>query len=151
MRNYLAKYSRRYDLMVVNPEKVKMGSLRRVAINKDDKYQYPKVKSFSMRSFLAFDININVLRSARFLRVLELRKSVVQETVLERMVKLRYLGLRGCNISELPKNIRNMKSLQTLYVRDAKKSYQNLYGKSQHFVKFMLIMGLELKAHPLPQ
>ncbi|XP_078166051.1 putative disease resistance RPP8-like protein 2 [Carex rostrata] len=105
--------------LVANPDRKKMDSLFRMAIHHDDKNQYTEVENNHMHSFLAFNFDRNVIGSAVFLRVLELRNSSIPETVLLSMTYLRYLGLRGSkNISQVPENIGDMKNLETLDVRD---------------------------------
>ncbi|XP_078151040.1 inactive disease susceptibility protein LOV1-like isoform X2 [Carex rostrata] len=103
---------------VVNPNQKEVESVIRLAVYQDDKKQCTEVKNNHIYSFLAFNFDRNVLGSVMLLRVLALKNSAVPVTTLPNMIYLRYLSLRGSNISKLPENIGNMKNLQTLDVRD---------------------------------
>ncbi|XP_078158141.1 putative disease resistance protein At1g59780 [Carex rostrata] len=102
--------------LVVNPNQEEIKSWVRLAIYQDNEKQYTEVNH--IRSFLAFNFDRNVLGSAMLLKVLALRNSAIPVTTLPNMIYLRYLSLRGSNISKLPENIGDMKNLQTLDVRD---------------------------------
>ncbi|XP_078152557.1 putative disease resistance protein At1g59780 [Carex rostrata] len=101
---------------VVNPNPKEIESQFRLAIYQDNENQYTKVNH--IRSFLAFNCDRIVLGSAMLLKVLALRNSTIPVTTLPDMIYLRYLTLRGSNISKLPENIGDMENLQTLDVRD---------------------------------
>lgn len=106
------------EFLVANPNQETMESLFRLAMHSDNKEEYMHAESNHIHSFLAFDFDRNVLASAVFLRVLELRKSAIPLAALPSMIYLRYLCLRGSNISELPDIIGKFSNLETLDVRD---------------------------------
>ncbi|XP_078152850.1 putative disease resistance protein At1g59780 [Carex rostrata] len=108
------------EFLVANPDKEKITSQYRVAIYHDDEKQDSiEVKNKHLLSLLAFNLQTNFREiSSVLLRVLELRKSTTHGISLSNKIHLKYLGLRGSNISELPKNLGDMKYLQTLDVRD---------------------------------
>jgi hypothetical protein len=119
LHDFAIQQSKMDGFLVVNPDKETMESLFRLAIHGDNKEQYVEIENNHIHSFLAFGFNTNVLRSAVFLKVLESRESKVPETALSNMTDLRYLCLRGAEISQLP-DIGGFKNLQTLDVRKTK-------------------------------
>ncbi|XP_078159188.1 putative disease resistance protein At1g59780 [Carex rostrata] len=119
IHEFAIQQSYKERFLVVNPDQEEIKSLFRLAIREDNKKQYMEVKNNHIHSFFAFSLDTNVLLGdAILLRVLELRKCIIPVTALPHMIFLRYLGLRGSNISNLPENIGDMVNLQTLDVRD---------------------------------
>ncbi|KAF7046601.1 hypothetical protein CFC21_055621 [Triticum aestivum] len=84
----------------------------------------PQVRSFNV---LSTDVKLPSLSCFQVLRVLALEGDTSSEhdtTCLEhlgKLVHLRYLGLRNINISELPKEIGDLKFLQMLEMKDCNK------------------------------
>ncbi|XP_078179206.1 disease resistance protein RPH8A-like [Carex rostrata] len=131
IHEFCIKKSREDKFLVVNPKEQEMGSrsVHRVAFNNDDKKQHTQGEfndildgAYSVLCF-DFDMNVsgkNILGQINYpdLDVLELRKCAMPHTFPPDIYfcDLKYLGLRGSNISELPKNIGN--NLKTLDVRD---------------------------------
>ncbi|XP_078152581.1 inactive disease susceptibility protein LOV1-like [Carex rostrata] len=118
IHEFVTQQSYKEQFSVANPDQEDIETRLRIAIYPDNKKQCMEVKNNHIRSILAFDFDRNVLESAIFLKVLALRNSAIPVTTLPNMIYLQYLGLRGSNISELPKNIGDMENLQTLDVRD---------------------------------
>ncbi|XP_078179940.1 putative disease resistance RPP8-like protein 2 [Carex rostrata] len=126
--------SREDNFLVVNPNEREMDSMDRVAFYNDQKKQYTEGefkeyrRNFILSSVLCFDFDMNVLGENILTRigypqVLELRKCVMPHTFLPGIrlsyhVFLKYLSLRGSNISELSEDIGDFKGLKTLDVRD---------------------------------
>ncbi|XP_062197572.1 disease resistance protein Pik-2-like isoform X2 [Phragmites australis] len=105
---------------------ISKGNVRRLAHqNSIAEHITPQANDMDMpqvRSYIVFrcDINQHVpLSSFKLLRVLAIEdcKGVRLEN-LGNLLHLRYLGLRRTNISEIPKQIENLKFLQTLDVTD---------------------------------
>ncbi|XP_078179627.1 disease resistance protein RPH8A-like [Carex rostrata] len=129
IHKFCIKKSRKDKFLVVNPNEQEMGSVHRVAFNNDDKKQHTQGefndiwhRAYSVLCF-DFDMNVsgkNILGQINYpdLDVLELRKCAMPHTFPPGISfrDLKYLGLRGSNIYELPKNIGN--NLKTLDVRD---------------------------------
>ncbi|XP_078152989.1 putative disease resistance protein At1g59780 [Carex rostrata] len=129
---------------VVNPNQREIESRFRLAIYQDNENQYTEVNH--IRSFLAFNCDRIVLGSAMLLKVLALRNSTILVTTLPDMIYLRYLSLRGSNITKLPENIGDMENLQTLDVRDTSidtlpeslwniKTLRHVYVNPSHQIK----------------
>ncbi|XP_078165368.1 putative disease resistance protein At1g59780 [Carex rostrata] len=118
IHNFAIDKSNKEGFLVANPDERTIESLFRVAIHRDNKCDYGELEINHMHSFLALKFNGNILRNARFLRVLELFRSSVPQAAISKMSYLRYLGLRGTSIDALPENIEVMQNLQTLDVRN---------------------------------
>ncbi|XP_078153016.1 inactive disease susceptibility protein LOV1-like [Carex rostrata] len=116
IHEFAIQQSHREKFLVVNPNQKEIEFWFRLAVYQDNENQYTEVNH--IRSFLAFNCHRIVLGSAMLLKVLALRNSTIPLTTLPDMIYLRYLSLRGSNISKLPENIGDMENLQTLDVRD---------------------------------
>ncbi|XP_062197749.1 disease resistance protein RGA5-like [Phragmites australis] len=101
---------------------ISKSNVRRLAHqNSIAEYITPQAKDMDMpqvRSYIVFRCGINqqVLSSFKLLRVLAIESSCVGLENLGNLLHLRYLGLRRTSISEIPKQIENLKFLQTLDV-----------------------------------
>ncbi|XP_078165995.1 putative disease resistance protein At1g58390 [Carex rostrata] len=119
IHKYAIDQSYKEEFLAANKDLKQIKSMSRVAINHDNKKENPiLVLDRGVVSFLAFDIKKNNVKMSDMLWVLELRNSAMPKAPLISMSYLRYLGLRGSKITELPPTIMLMKFLQTLDVRD---------------------------------
>ncbi|XP_078153066.1 putative disease resistance protein At1g59780 [Carex rostrata] len=119
IHKYAIEQSYKEKFLAANKDLKEIKSMRRVAINQDNKKKNPiLVLDRGVVSFLAFDIKKNNVKMSDMLWVLELRNSAMPKAPLISMSYLRYLGLRGSKITELPPTIMLMKFLQTLDVRE---------------------------------
>ncbi|XP_078153204.1 putative disease resistance RPP8-like protein 2 [Carex rostrata] len=119
IHKYAIKQSYEEKFLAANKDLKEIKFMRRVAINQDNKKKNPiLVLDRGVVSFLAFDIKKNNVKMSDMLWVLELRNSTMPKAPLISMSYLRYLGLRGSKITELPPTIMLMKFLQTLDVRE---------------------------------
>ncbi|XP_078166243.1 disease resistance protein RPP8-like [Carex rostrata] len=117
IHNFAIDQSNQEGFLVANPDEITIESLFRVAIHSDNNCHYGELDINHIHSFLALNYNQNILRNARFIRVLELLGSLVPYTI-PKMTFLRYLGLRHTSIDTLPENIEVMQNLQTLDLRN---------------------------------
>ncbi|XP_078153203.1 putative disease resistance RPP8-like protein 2 [Carex rostrata] len=119
IHKYAIEQSYKERFLAANKDLKQIKSMSRVAINHDNERKNPiLVLDRGVVSFLAFDIKKNNVKMSYMLWVLELRNSAMPKAPLISMSYLRYLGLRGSDITELPPTIMLMKFLQTLDVRD---------------------------------
>ncbi|XP_020097126.1 disease resistance protein RPM1-like [Ananas comosus] len=70
---------------------------------------------------MSYDLLKSVLRSSKFLRVLELQGALIEKLPNEicNLFNLHYLGLRGIKIKELPRSIGKLQKLQILDIGES--------------------------------
>ncbi|XP_078172176.1 putative disease resistance protein At1g59780 [Carex rostrata] len=130
IHEFCIKKSCEEECLVANPKEEEMRSLTRVAFYNDDKKQYTgeefktSKRYRDITSLVCFDFDMSDLQKIKLYmpEVLELRKSTNTEKTLfafDSYSYLKYLGLRGSNISKLPNNFGSfIYELITLDIRD---------------------------------
>ncbi|KAK3032785.1 hypothetical protein RJ639_035888 [Escallonia herrerae] len=137
-------------------ENSKSRKLRRIAVHDVNVFQtcerlhesYPKIRSllyirFQRSPFLMKDNEqIFMWKKFNLLRVLDLEGSEFEKEVLLReiggLILLRYLSLRFCNLTTLPKSMGNLQSLYTLDLRDTNVRRTNVIGKMKELRHLLL-------------
>ncbi|XP_020098970.1 disease resistance protein RPM1-like [Ananas comosus] len=107
-------------------EKLQRSKARRLSILSnitnyctEDKSHLRSVLVFN--NSMSYDLLLSVLRSSKFLRVLELGGALIEKLPSEicNLFNLHYLGLRATKIKELPRSIGKLRNLQVLHTYDS--------------------------------